>query len=292
MRKSCLGRSRQTPKGLDNTPALCEFKVGGLPMKNYLGKPDLVSKTTQKKFSNKNLKLKAIDLKMKIKQRHPWPQTKSEAIAIQEQLQKETIAYDVLRPVQYVAGVDVGYDADNISRAAVAVLSFPSLQLVEQAIATRPTTFPYIPGLLSFREVPAILDALEKLSITPDILLCDGQGLAHPRRFGLACHLGVIANLPSIGVAKSLFIGEHDEVAPERGSWQPLIHKGETVGAVLRSRAGVNPIYVSIGHRISLSSAIDYVLRCAPKYRLPETTRIADHLASASLSTQQLAVSN
>lgn len=219
---------------------------------------------------------------MEIQQRHPWPQTKSEAIAIQERLQKETIAYDALRPVQYVAGVDVGYDrGDTISKAAVAVLSFPSLELVEQAIATRPIAFPYTPGLLSFREVPAILDALEKLSIIPDLLLCDGQGLAHPRRFGLACHLGVIANLPSIGVAKSLFIGEHDELAPERGSWQPLIDKGETVGAALRSRAGVKPIYVSIGHRISLLAAIDYVLRCTPKYRLPETTRIADRLASA-----------
>lgn len=217
---------------------------------------------------------------MEIKKRHPWPQSKSEAIAIQEKLREETIAYDVLNPIKYVAGVDVGYDENNIARAAVAVLSFPTLEKVEVAIATRLATFPYIPGLLSFREVPAILDALQKLSITPDLLLCDGQGLAHPRRFGLACHLGVIANLPSIGVAKSLFIGEHDELAPERGSWQPLIHEGETVGAVLRSRTGVKPIYVSIGHRISLRSAIDYVLRCAPKYRLPETTRIADSLAS------------
>lgn len=217
---------------------------------------------------------------MEIKQRHPWPQSKSEAIAIQEKLREETITYDLLSPIQYVAGVDVGYDENNIARAAVAVLSFPTLEKVEVAIATRLATFPYIPGLLSFREVPAILDALEKLSITPDLLLCDGQGLAHPRRFGLACHLGVIANLPSIGVAKSLFIGEHDEVAPERGNWQPLIDQGETVGAVLRSRTGVKPIYVSIGHRISLRSAIDYVLRCAPKYRLPETTRIADSLVS------------
>ncbi|NER33562.1 MAG: deoxyribonuclease V [Oscillatoria sp. SIO1A7] len=217
---------------------------------------------------------------MEIKQRHPWPQSKSEAIAIQEKLREETIAYDMLSPIQYVAGVDVGYDENNIARAAVAVLSFPTLEKVEVAIATKLATFPYIPGLLSFREVPAILDALEKLSITPDLLLCDGQGLAHPRRFGLACHLGVIANLPSIGVAKSLFIGEHDEVTPERGSWQPLIDQGETVGAVLRSRTGVKPIYVSIGHRISLRSAIDYVLRCAPKYRLPETTRMADSLAS------------
>jgi deoxyribonuclease V len=160
------------------------------------------------------------------------------------------------------------------------VLSFPELQLVEQAIARRPTTFPYIPGFLSFREVPAVMDALEKVSTTPDLILCDGQGIAHPRRFGLACHLGVLIDIPTIGVAKSLLIGKHDELPPEKGSWQPLRYKGETVGVVLRSRTGVKPLYVSSGHRISLPTAIDYVLRCTPKYRLPETTRLADKLAS------------
>jgi deoxyribonuclease V len=218
---------------------------------------------------------------MKIKRQHHWPTTVEEAIAIQNQLQPEVITEDQLPEVRYVAGVDMGFEEDYaISRAAVVVLSFPELQLVEQAIARRPTTFPYIPGFLSFREVPAVMDALEKVSTTPDLILCDGQGIAHPRRFGLACHLGVLIDIPTIGVAKSLLIGKHDELPPEKGSWQPLRYKGETVGVVLRSRTGVKPLYVSSGHRISLPTAIDYVLRCTPKYRLPETTRLADKLAS------------
>ncbi len=218
---------------------------------------------------------------MKIKRQHHWPTTVEEAIAIQKQLQPEVTTEDQLPEVRYVAGVDMGFEEDYaISRAAVVVLSFPELQLVEQAIARRPTTFPYIPGFLSFREVPAVMDALEKVSTTPDLILCDGQGIAHPRRFGLACHLGVLIDIPTIGVAKSVLIGEHDELPPEKGSWQPLRYKGETVGVVLRSRTGVKPLYVSSGHRISLPTAIDYVLRCTPKYRLPETTRLADKLAS------------
>ncbi|MBF2005139.1 MAG: deoxyribonuclease V [Chlorogloeopsis fritschii C42_A2020_084] len=219
---------------------------------------------------------------MKINQRHSWTLTVEEAIAIQEQLQAEVITVDQLKePVQYVAGVDMGFEADGtISRAAVAVLSFPDLQLQETSIARRPTSFPYIPGFLSFREIPAVLDALEKIKLTPDIILCDGQGIAHPRRFGIACHLGVIVDIPSIGVAKSLLVGKHQDLSDTRGNWQPLIYKGETVGAVLRTRSGVKPVYISSGHRISLSTAIDYVLRCTTKYRLPETTRIADKLAS------------
>ncbi len=218
---------------------------------------------------------------MKISQRHVWPLTVEEAIAIQQQLRGEIITEDRLEPVQYVAGVDMGFEAGGtISRAAVAVLSFPDLQLQDCAIARRPTSFPYVPGFLSFREIPAVLDALEKVKVIPDLLLCDGQGIAHPRRFGIACHLGLIVNLPSIGVAKSLLIGKHEEVPDSRGSWQPLRHRGETIGAVLRTRTGTKPLYISSGHRVSLPTAIEYVLRCTPKYRLPETTRIADKLAS------------
>lgn len=219
---------------------------------------------------------------MKISQRHAWTLSVEEAIAIQEQMQTEVITSDQLQqPVQYVAGVDMGFEADGtISRAAVAVLSFPELELQETSLARRPTSFPYIPGFLSFREIPAVLDALEKIKITPDLILCDGQGIAYPRRFGIACHLGIIVDIPTIGVAKSLLVGKHQELPDTRGSWQPLTHKGEIVGAVLRTRVGVKPVYVSSGHRISLPTAIDYVLRCTPKYRLPETTRIADKLAS------------
>ncbi|MEB3216614.1 MAG: deoxyribonuclease V [Nostocales cyanobacterium 94392] len=219
---------------------------------------------------------------MHIKQRHDWNLTISEAKVIQEELQKEVITEDQFtEPVKYVAGVDMGFEADGtISRAAVAVLSFPDLQLQEQNITRRATTFPYIPGFLSFREIPAVLDALEQINTIPDIILCDGQGIAHPRRLGIASHLGVIIDMPTIGVAKSLLIGKHQEVPQIKGSWQPLIHKSETIGAVLRTRSNVKPVYVSSGHRISLPTAIDYVLRCTPKYRLPETTRIADKLAS------------
>jgi deoxyribonuclease V len=219
---------------------------------------------------------------MKIEQCHPWPATVGEAIAIQEELQVQVITEDQLpETVQYVAGVDMGFDAGGtISRAAVAVLSFPDLQVVETTIAYRPTSFPYVPGFLSFREIPAVLDALEKVTITPDLILCDGQGIAHPRRLGIACHLGLIVDIPTIGVAKSRLVGTYDELPETKGSWQPLIYKDETVGAVLRTRTGVNPLYISSGHRVSLPTALDYVLRCTPKYRLPETTRVADKLAS------------
>ncbi len=218
---------------------------------------------------------------MKINRHHDWPLTAEDAIAIQNQLRSQVITEDQLGDVQYVAGVDLGFEEDGaISRAAVAVLSFPDLQLQEKAIAKRPTTFPYIPGFLSFREIPAILDALETISITPDLIVCDGQGIAHPRRLGIACHLGVLIDIPTIGAAKSLLVGKHDEVPVEKGSWQPLRYRGEVVGAVVRSRTGVKPLYVSPGYRISLPTAIDYVLRCTTKYRLPETTRWADKLAS------------
>ena len=205
----------------------------------------------------------------------------TEAKQIQERLRSSTIVQDRLTQVRYVAGVDVGFkDNFKITQAAIAVLSFPELKLVDQAIAQIPTTFPYIPGFLSFREIPAILPAFEQLKIIPDLLLCDGQGYAHPRRFGLACHLGVLLDLPSIGVAKSLFVGKHEKVGIEKGSYQLLIDRDETIGLVLRSRTKVKPIYVSIGHKISLMTAKDYVMSCLTKYRLPETTRWADKLAS------------
>jgi deoxyribonuclease V len=159
-------------------------------------------------------------------------------------------------------------------------LSYPELELIEEAIAIQKTCFPYIPGLLSFREVPAVLDALEKLHGLPDLLLCDGQGLAHPRRFGLACHLGVLTGIPSIGVAKTRLTGSHGPVPMRRGDWTPLIHKSEKVGAVLRTRAGVKPVFVSVGHKTSLETAIAYVMACTTRYRLPETTRSAHRLAS------------
>jgi deoxyribonuclease V len=213
---------------------------------------------------------------------HDWPQDVASAREVQNALCARVIREDALGAVSYVAGVDVGFEErGRITRAAVAVLEFPGLALHDQSVSRTPTRFPYVPGYLSFRELPAVLQALEGLTTMPDLLLCDGQGLAHPRRFGLACHLGVLTDIPSIGVAKSRLIGEHDDPPLEKGSWVPLTHKGETIGAVVRTRSQVSPLYVSLGHRISLPTAIDYVLRCTTRYRLPETTRWAHRLASA-----------
>ena len=212
---------------------------------------------------------------------HRWDVSLQEAVAIQERLRGAVITTDDLGDVRYVAGVDIGFAENNtVTRAAVAVLSFPDLLLLDQSIALTPTTFPYVPGLLSFREAPAALAALERLAIRPDLLLIDGQGRAHPRRMGLACHLGLLSRIPAIGVAKSRLVGTHDPLPESRGSQAPLLHKGEVIGVVLRTRTNVKPIYVSIGHRVSLKTAVAYTMACTPKYRLPETTRQAHRLAS------------
>jgi deoxyribonuclease V len=213
---------------------------------------------------------------------HSWPSDVASARAVQETLRDQVIREDALGTVHCVAGVDVGFeDNGRITRAAVALLEYPALTLRDQAISRSPTRFPYIPGYLSFRELPAVLLALEQLKVTPDLLLCDGQGLAHPRRFGLACHLGVLTDIPSIGVAKSRLTGVHDDPPGEKGQWVPLMDKGETIGAVVCTRNNVSPVYVSLGHRISLLTAIDYVLACTTRFRLPETTRWAHRLASS-----------
>lgn len=218
----------------------------------------------------------------KIRPLHGWDLTPKEAVKLQRELSGRVETRDRLRRPRLVAGVDVGVGRGRRrARAAVAVLSFPDLELVDRATATRPLAFPYVPGLLSFREIPAILAALEAIEPLPDLLLCDGHGIAHPRRFGIACHLGVLLDRPCIGVAKSRLVGEHGPVPARRGEWTPLMHEGETVGAVLRSRAGVKPVYVSPGHRISLETAVARVMGCVTRYRLPETTRVADRLASA-----------
>ncbi len=210
-----------------------------------------------------------------------WPNTVEEALAIQQELRKEVIIADRIGEVRYVAGVDVGFEREGtVTRAAVAVLTFPGLQVVETYLAKQDTRFPYVPGLLSFREIPALLEALSNLKTTPDLILCDGHGTAHPRRMGIACHLGVLLDCPTIGVGKSLLVGRHAKVGLQRGDYEPLVHQGETIGAVLRTRTNFNPLYISGGHKVSLQTAIDYVLRCTTKYRLPETTRAAHNLAS------------
>jgi deoxyribonuclease V len=212
---------------------------------------------------------------------HTWDVTPAEARAIQREGRAHVVSEDRLGSVTRVAGIDVGFEQQGaISRAAVAILEFPSLRLAESAVVRVPTAFPYVPGLLSFRESPAVLEALGRLSAAPDLLLCDGQGYAHPRRFGLACHIGVLTGLPSIGVAKSRLIGTHGALPERKGAWVPLLDGDETIGAVLRTRSGVAPLFVSIGHRVSLPTAIRWVLACTTRYRLPETTRQAHRLAS------------
>ncbi len=213
--------------------------------------------------------------------RHSWNLAPAAAIALQRRLRSKVLRVGRPGQVRHVAGTDVGFErGGGITRAAVVVLSFPGLELVDYAIARLPTRFPYVPGLLSFREIPALLVALEQLRVRPDLILCDGQGLAHPRRFGIASHLGVYCDIPSIGVAKSRLIGEHGQPEQRRGAWAPLRDKGETIGAVLRTRVNTRPVYVSIGHRVSLPLAVRYVMACTTRFRLPETTRWAHRLAS------------
>ncbi len=219
---------------------------------------------------------------MKFNPLHKWNLSQTEAMNLQKQFSYEVITTDDFKtPIKTVGGIDLGYDTKtNTSRAAAVVLSFPELELIESSEALMPTAFPYVPSLLSFRETPVAIKALERLENLPDLILCDGQGIAHPRRFGIACHIGLITNIPTIGVAKSILVGNPKNLGETRGSTAPLIDYGEEVGVALRTKDKVQPVYVSVGHKISLETAIKYVLDCAPKYRLPETTRLADKLAS------------
>lgn len=211
---------------------------------------------------------------------HPWRIGIRRAGAIQRELSRRVETSGAAGRIQRVAGVDVGFEAGNVARAAVVVLSYPDLAILESRVARRKVSFPYVPGYLSFREVPAILSALARLIKLPDLILCDGQGYAHPRRFGLACHLGVVTGIATVGVAKSRLIGSHHSVGPRKGQWAYLQHAGERIGIALRTRDRVNPLFVSIGHRVSLAQARRFTLTCCTRYRLPETTRAAHRLAS------------
>lgn len=211
-------------------------------------------------------------------QLHPWPTNVAEAEAVQDRLRGQV---ELTGPDTFalVAGLDVHYHGDDEVTAAVVVLDAETLEPVEQVVAHGKAAFPYVPGLFAFRELPALVEALERLTVTPDLLVCDGYGLAHPRGFGLACHLGVLTGLPSVGVGKTPFVGTHEPPGQERGAWTPIVHEGAVVGRALRTRRGVRPVYVSQGHRISLGTATGEVLRLAARYRLPEPIRHADHLA-------------
>lgn len=210
---------------------------------------------------------------------HPWSVTPKEGIRIQQQLANEVVPTPLTEPVETVAGIDVSI-RDDTAQAAIAVLRLPELERVDQAIHRCDVPFPYVPGLLSFREMPALLPALEQLAVRPDVLMTDSQGLAHPRRFGLACHLGVLLNWPALGVAKSRLTGEPaGDLDVEKGAHVPLVDDGEQVGALLRTRTDVNPVYVSIGHRMTLDDAVRITLDCCPRYKIPEPTRHAHRLS-------------
>lgn len=217
---------------------------------------------------------------MRLSIRHSWDLTPKEAVALQQELRAE-VAPD--RPFDFselslVAGVDVSVK-DDVSQAAVVVATFPDFRPVETALARRPTPFPYVPGLLSFREGPVLEEAFGKLVSEPDLFLFDGNGIAHPRRIGIASHMGLWLGRPTVGCAKSRLTGRHEAVPPEKGGWAPLLDKDEAIGAAVRTRTGTNPVFVSPGHLIDLPGAIELVLRCSPKYRIPEPIRLAHRAA-------------
>ena len=216
---------------------------------------------------------------------HRFDVATGEARAIQQQLRGHIRLVDEGVAFRRAAGIDIGFIGPararvGVMRAAAVVIDIQTLTVVEAASRLLPTRFPYVPGLLSFRELPAALAVLRDLSSAPDVLVCDGQGVAHPRRFGIACHLGLLTGMPAVGVAKSRLIGSFEEPPDERGAWTPLSDAGETIGAVLRTRVGVKPVFVSAGHRVSLAGALALTMSLTGRYRLPETTRAAHRLAS------------
>ena len=210
-----------------------------------------------------------------------WTGDARQAREVQRQLAQRVSLADDFGAVQTIAGLDVGFEqGGTVTLAAAVLLRADTLQVIAQHLARVPTCMPYVPGLLSFRELPALLQALDGLPQVPDLILCDGQGIAHPRRLGIASHLGVVVDRPTIGVAKSILLGEHAELPLQRGARVPLLHGGEQMGRVLRSKDRVRPLIVSPGHRVSMASAVEWVLTCGRGYRLPEPTRLADRLAS------------
>ncbi|MDP2662600.1 MAG: deoxyribonuclease V [Dehalococcoidia bacterium] len=218
---------------------------------------------------------------MRAQSLHPWQVTTDEARQIQTRLAPLVSTRNEPRELRRVAGADISIDRiAKRGRAAVIVLTYPGLDLIEKRMVEGDLRFPYVPGLLSFREAPLILEAFEKVRETPDLLLVDGQGLAHPRRLGLACHLGLLLNLGAIGCAKSSLVGEHGTLGEAMGSQQQVIDDGDAVAVAVRTRVGSKPIYVSIGHKVDLPTAVGLTLSCVRGYRLPEPTRLA-HLAAA-----------
>ncbi|MYF55630.1 deoxyribonuclease V [Candidatus Poribacteria bacterium] len=219
---------------------------------------------------------------MQFQQLHPWDLTPKEARQLQNELRTRVLKIDQFQDIKTVAGVDIGLKKDK-ALAAVMVLNLTDLQIIDGVVAESRITFPYVPGLLSFREIPPLLVAFSHLQTKPDLVIVDGQGLAHPRRFGLASHLGLILNIPTIGCAKSRLCGEYTQPEKQKGSYTHITDKNEIIGVALRTRTDVSVVYVSIGHKISLSSARKLTLACCDKYRLPETTRYAHKAATGKM---------
>ncbi|MCH8010666.1 MAG: deoxyribonuclease V [Candidatus Marinimicrobia bacterium] len=214
---------------------------------------------------------------------HPWDVSPGEAKAIQDRLRLKVVVSHFTSEINYVAGADVSFDkGSNLVYAAIVIMTFPDLNVVERRGLAERVDFPYIPGLLAFREGPPVSHTWDKLQIKPQVILFDAQGYAHPRRFGLASHLGVILDIPSIGCAKSVLVGKYNEPGEKAGEYTELIDKGEVVGAAVRSKDKVNPIFISIGHKVDLNGAIEISLACTRGYRIPEPTRQA-HLEVNSL---------
>ncbi|MEV0403589.1 endonuclease V [Actinoallomurus sp. NPDC050550] len=215
-----------------------------------------------------------------------WPTSVREAEAVQDRLRS---CVDLTSPgpasVRTVAGLDVAYAEDRLA-AAVVVLDLDGLDVVEEIVVLDRPSFPYVPGLFAFRELPALIEGLRRLNVTPDLLICDGHGLAHPKRFGLACHLGVLTGLPAIGIGKTRLVGAYDEPGADRGSWSNVTDGDEVVGRALRTQTGVRPIFVSVGHLTDLETACEVTLRLTPRYRLPESTRRADRLSRRALAAR------
>lgn len=224
---------------------------------------------------------------MRVPKLHRWGLTPKAARDLQLRLRDRVERADRFGDVRLVAGVDVSVKNDRAT-AAVVVLRASDLEPIEQRVHIARCAFPYVPGLLAFRELPAILGAFEKVENAPDLVLADGQGTAHPRRFGIACHLGLWLDLPSIGCGKTLLCGEHAEPAAKAGSHTPLVEKGEVIGAAVRTKDRTNVVYVSVGHRVSLPAAIRWTLRLTNGYRLPEPTRLADRAAGGATLVPKL----
>jgi len=228
---------------------------------------------------------------MKVERLHNWQVSLAEASDIQRRLVALVSRSSAVTTPCFIAGVDISVNKEQgMATGAVVVLSYPELRLVETEVVQGKLDFPYIPGFLSFREAPLILAACERLTVTPDLIMVDGQGIAHPRRMGLASHLGLFLNTPTIGCAKSLLCGRHEVPGDKPGSYAEVIDKGETIGVALRTKLGVKPIYISIGHRVDLQAAIYWVLECCHGYRLPEPTRLAHLAAGGNLERKKGAV--